>query len=671
MDKKRAPLFGVIHNKGLELSTMNENPTPGAPDGDPPVPPETPPAFAKVFRGYDPAEVDDYIASLIARLKLHRAHLPDSELSGEQGAEMIDTAASDIAELLQSARLAAEKIRGRADRQIATDLTVAETEAGRVRADAEADAYAMRKSAWDMAAEALESLEGQAAEMEAEADRKALAIIGESERTAHRNLASARREGERLMQEAGAQAERMLAQAREKSEEMMTEGERRVEVIRKQIRLESKRRDGLAAEVNELRSKLDGPPPFEEHDGSAIRLVPPAERGNGDRVRSEPEPRAPADDPPEEVRPVAETPAVDGQDMAEEVARLRETAEANGESPAPARPPAPPPEPVSVRSEPEEAGPADPEPDREQPPPRSEPDPAAGERASVLSAPPVSERELAKMWSTGRPLRRAYDEAAADSFGSLFEDLRRLQETEAGAADGPAASAKSPAPPSSRAAVEDKPAPARPAEGSSAAERYHMALFPIANRALRNIKRRLIDIQNQQLEDLKNDPADWQPERARLEESLVRDLTIMHREAFAAGRAAAGEMLEGARAAPALQIPAGESELFVSALFDDLVLTVQAGRENGQGARQLGAALSQAYRVWRTDEAERRVRFLAGRSYHRGLLAGFRQAGVERFRPESADLRRGCAYDVGDSRPVAGAEPFPDHHDCRCTLVPA
>lgn len=660
---------------------MTENPTPNAPDGDRPVPPEATPAFAKVFRGYDPVEVDDYISSLVARLKLHRAHLPDSELSGEQGEEMIDTAAADIADLLQSARLAAGKIRRRADQQIAADLTAAEAQARQVREDAEADAYAMRKSAWDMAVEALESLEGQAAEMEAEADRKALAIIGESERTAHRNLASARREGERLMQEAGAQAERMLMQSREQSEEMIAESERRVEVIKKQIRLESKRRDALAADVNELRSKLDGPAPLEEHGGSAIRLVPSAERGNGDRVRSEPEERAHDDRvPTEEVRPAAESPAVDGQDVAEEVARLREAAEANGESPAPARPPAgaekppprpaPPPEPVRVRSEPEDAGRADPKPGREESRSRSEPEPAAGERAAVLSAPPVSERELAKMWSTGQPLRSAYDEAAADSFGSLFEDLRRLQETEAGGADGPAAPAKPPAPPPARAA-EDKPVSARPEERLSAAERYHMAVFPIANRTLRNIKRRLIDIQNQQLEALKNDPADWQPERARLEESLARDLTIMHREAFAAGRAAAGEMLEGAGAAPHPEIPAGESEVFVSALFDELVLTVQAGRENGQGARQLGAALSQAYRVWRTDEAERRVRFLAGRSYHRGLLAGFRQAGVERLRLVSADPCRACAYDVGDSRPAAGAGPFPDHHDCCCTLVPA
>lgn len=660
---------------------MTENPTPNTPDGDRPVPHEANPAFAKVFRGYDPVEVDDYISSLVARLKLHRAHLPDSELSGEQGEEMIDTAAADIAELLQSARLAAGKIRSRADQQIAADLTAAEAQARQVREDAEADAYAMRKSAWDMAVEALESLEGQAAEMEAEADRKALAIIGESERTAHRNLASARREGERLMQEAGAQAERMLMQSREQSEEMIAESERRVDVIKKQIRLESKRRDALAADVNELRSKLDGPAPLEEHGGSAIRLVPPAERGNGDRVRSEPEERAHDDRvPTEEVRPAAESPAVDGQDVAEEVARLREAAEANGESPAPARPPAgaekppprpaPPPEPVRVRSEPEDAGRADPKPGREESRSRSEPEPAAGERAAVLSAPPVSERELAKMWSTGQPLRSAYDEAAADSFGSLFEDLRRLQETEAGGADGPAAPAKPPAPPPARAA-EDKPVSARPEERLSAAERYHMAVFPIANRTLRNIKRRLIDIQNQQLEALKNDPADWQPERARLEESLARDLTIMHREAFAAGRAAAGEMLEGAGSAPHPEIPAGESEVFVSALFDELVLTVQAGRENGQGARQLGAALSQAYRVWRTDEAERRVRFLAGRSYHRGLLAGFRQAGVERLRLVSADPCRACAYDVGDSRPAAGAGPFPDHHDCRCTLVPA
>lgn len=642
---------------------MTSDPTTDAPGDDQPAGPEAPPSFTKTFRGYDPAEVDAFVARLTARLKLNRAHLPDSELNGEEGAEVIDSAAADIAELLQAARLAAEKIRARADRRAVDDLTAAEAQAGQVRADAEADAYVMRKSAWDMAVEALESLEKQAEEMETEADRKALAIIGESERTAHRNLASARREGERMMQEAGAQAERMIMRAREESEELIGESERRVEVIKKQIRLESKRRDALAAEVNELRSKLDGPPPFAEPEAPSVRLVAGAP---GDGPRPRPAPEKPADVPPP-PKPSA-TAAVDGQDVAEEVARLREMAEANGEK-EPARPPRrpPPPEktPEPSRAAREEA------PVREETPPPPPSSPEAEERPVVPSGPSVSERDLAKMWSTGKPLSRTYDEAAADSFGSLFEDLRRLHDTEAG--DAPAA-AKPPPPSPVRGAVETLSAPSGssgPAERISAMERYHRALLPIANRTLRNVKRHIIDIQNEQLEALKNDPADWQPRRERVEEGLAHDLTIMHREAFAAGHAAAAEMLEPPRSLPRPKVPADESESFISALFDELVLTVQAGRERGRGARELGAALSQAYRVWRTDQAERRVRFLAGRSYHRGVLAALRQAGVDRFRLETGDLCRGCEYDAGDTRPVEKAEPFPDRQECRCTIVPA
>lgn len=661
---------------------MNSDPTPEAPGDVQPDGSETQPSFAKVFRGYDPAEVDSYVTRLIARLKLNRARIADSELSGEEGAQVIDSTAADIAELLHAARLAAEKIRARTDRQAADDLTAAEVQARQVRADAEADAYAMRKSAWDMAVEALESLEKQAAEMEAEADRKALAIIGESERTAHRNLASARREGERVMQEAGAQAERMIMRAREESEELVGESERRVEVIKKQIRLESKRRDALAAEVKELRTKLEGPSPAAE--AASVRLVAGAPHA-GERARSAPEEPPAGEDGPADVRPPPEAPAVDGQDMAEEVARLREMAEANGErepavpTPRPRPNPAPTPGPSRAAAEGAKVAPDE---NRSGEKPSSQPPPSPPappeERPVIPSASPVSERELAKMWSTGKPASRTYDAAAADSFGSLFEDLRRLHDTEARPDEG-SAEAKPPPPPPVRGAVDTMPAApaspsspvAAPAERISAMERYHRALLPIANRTLRSVKRHLIDIHNEQLEALKNDPADWQPQRERVEESLVHDLTIMHREAFAAGYDAALEMSESPPSPLRPEAPAGEPEFFVSALFDELVLTVQAGRENGRGARQLGTALSQVYRVWRTDQAERRVRFLAGRSYHRGVLAGFREAGVDRFRLEAGDLCRGCVYDVGDARLVEKAEPFPDHQECRCTIVPA
>ena len=636
---------------------MNSNSTPEVPGDGQSAGPEPPPSFARVFRGYDPAEVDSYITRLTARLKLNRARIADSELSGEEGAEIIDSTAADIAELLHAARLAAEKMRARADRQTADDLTASEVQARQVRADAEADAYAVRKSAWDMAVEALESLEKQAAEMEAEADRKALAIIGESERTAHRNLASARREGERVMQEAGAQAERMIMRAREESEELIGESERRVDVIKKQIRLESKRRDALAAEVKELRSRLEGPSPAEE--STSVRLVagPPHD---GERAWPAPEEPRAGEKVPAEVRPSPEAPAVDGQDVAEEVARLREMAEANGER----EPSVPTPATTRTRSKPAKTpGPARAAAERADVAPgkdRSEekkPSPPE-ERPVVPSGSPVSERELAKMWSTGKPASRTYDEAAADSFGSLFEDLRRLHDTEAGGGED-------------SAEAEPLPAAPAPAVGISAMERYHRALLPIANRTLRNVKRHLIDIHNEQLEALKNDPADWQPQRERVEESFVHDLTILHREAFAAGYDAALEMLESPPSPLRPEAPEGEPGFFVSALFDELVLTVQAGRENGRGARQLGTALSQVYRMWRTDQAERRVRFLAGRSYHRGVLAGFRREGVDRFRLETGDLCRGCVYDAEDARLVEKAEPFPDRQECRCTIVPA
>lgn len=652
---------------------MNSNPTPevpGAEGGGQPAGPESPPSFTRVFRGYDPAEVDSYVTRLTARLKLNRARIADSELSGEEGAEIIDSTAADIAELLHAARLAAEKMRARADRQAADDLAASEVEARQVRADAEADAYVMRKSAWDMAVEALESLEKQAAEMEADADRKALAIIGESERTAHRNLASARREGERVMQEAGAQAERMIMRAREESEELIGESERRVEVIKKQIRLESKRRDALAAEVKDLRSKLDGPSPAEE--ATSVRLVAGAPH-DGERAWSAPEEPRAGEGVPADVRPPPETPAVDGQDVAEEVARLREMAEANGEREPAAPPPrtrlkpAKTPGPARAAAQEAKVAPGADRSEKKSPPPSP---PPPEERPVVPSAAPVSERELAKMWSTGKPAGRTYDAAAADSFGSLFEDLRRLHDTEVKGGEG-SAEAKPPPPPPVRGAVDTLPAAPAPAERISAMERYHRALLPIANRTLRNVKRHLIDIHNEQLEALKNDPADWQPQRERVEESFAHDLTIMHREAFAAGYDAALEMVESPPSPLRPEAPAGEPEFFVSALFDELVLTVQAGRENGRGARQLGTALSQVYRVWRTDQAERRVRFLAGRSYHRGVLAGFRREGVDRFRLETGDLCRGCVYDAGDARLVEKAEPFPDSQECRCTIVPA
>ena len=204
----------------------------------------------------------------------------------------------------------------------------------------------------------------------------------------------------------------------------------------------------------------------------------------------------------------------------------------------------------------------------------------------------------------------------------------------------------------------------------SPAERRDRALLPVTNRALRDVKRQLADIQNVQLDALKGDPSHWQPERANLEGAVTRELTLLHREAYLAGHAAAGEIVGGRAASARVDAPDGDAAPFVSALFDEVVLTVQAGREAGHGARDLGNAVSRVYRVWRTDEAERRMRHLAGLAYHDGLLRGFADAGITDVSIQLNDDCSACAERADSGISIADTGTVPVHDECRCTIVP-
>jgi hypothetical protein len=115
----------------------------------------------------------------------------------------------------------------------------------------------------------------------------------------------------------------------------------------------------------------------------------------------------------------------------------------------------------------------------------------------------------------------------------------------------------------------------------------NVSLIPVQNAALRSIKRLLVDLQNDALEHLRTDEA-WVPEE---------DFTDRFSEPF-------GDL---ARAIDDDGDDGGASSVFATDLYDAVSSAVIAAREAGSGDRSIAAATSRVFRMWRSDEAERRV----------------------------------------------------------------
>ena len=595
--------------------------------------------FSRSFFGYDPLEVRAFFAGMKDQVKrLEARH--DALISGngtldDQDLEVvIDSAMGDISRLLEAARVAAKKIRDRAEHDASDGLTVATDRARNLLASAESQAFALRKAAWETSTEVLESVKAEGARMRAAAERGALEIIGNAERKAHRKLAAARRDSENAIQMATVESERLLGLARANGQEIIREADARAEETREQVSALEVRHRELLEEMEFFRSKLEGPSAqVEGAQTSTVRVIHPGADGaesNADLdllttgvalpedalmvARARPVGWADGTDSVRLVQ-IPSTRArleVDALELADEVARLRDEGtaadadepEQPGESDAPAH----------VRLV---HAPADPSPTTSR----------------------AREAAMARTWG-GVPDARTTDDLAA-----LFLQLRMKEAT----------TAKVPAEPS--------------AKTLSPLQRYDRMLLPVTNRALRAVKRQLIDVQREQVEALKEDPEEWRPERSSLASYLVHVLSVMEREAFERGHTAAAEMRGTRPGVLRGEPPTGGSEPFVSALFDDVSATVEDARRAGLGSQEVSSSVSRVYRAWRTDEAERRLRFLAGRAYHNGLVKGLIEAGVDGFRIE---VNEGCDECSAFSGQVVDAVPIvPAHVECRCTIAPA
>ena len=606
-------------------------------------------SFSRSLFGYDPLEVRAFVAEMNSQLDrlqaMHGSSFSGNGAVNEQDlAVVIDSAVSDISDVLEAARVAARKIRDRAEHEGSDGLAAAAEQARKILAEAEAEAFALRKAAWDTSTEVLESVEAEGARLRTAAERDALEIIGNAERKAHRKLAAARRDSENAIQTASVESDRLMSLARAKGQEIIRAAEDRAETTHERVAELEIRHKELLEEVGVFRAKLEGPSGGSEaKQTSTVRIIHPGEEepdeagSIGDPELFSPGIAHPEDgvvvartrtvgwaDGTESVR-LVETPTVrarvevDALELADEVARLREAGAGTGT------------EPMSDREDDgEDEGP--------------EPVRLVGVPAGPAQR-TTPDRELARArtW-TGVSESRPTDELAA-----LFLELRMKEATTA------------------KAAVEGSGS----ARIRSPLELHDRKLLPVTNRALRAVKRQLIDVQSEQIEALEKDPDGWQPERSGLAPYLFHVLSVMEREAFERGYTAAAE-ITGTR----LPTPRGEaqvqgSEPFVSALFDEVLLTVQDAREAGRTSREMSSAVSRVYRLWRTNEAERRLRFLAGRAYHHGLMRGLGEAGIDGFRIEVNKGCGECASLAVEVLPEDEVPMVPVHSECRCTILPA
>ncbi|MGB7858922.1 MAG: DivIVA domain-containing protein [Acidimicrobiia bacterium] len=249
-----------------------------------------------------------------------------------------------------------------------------------------------------------------------------------------------------------------------------------------------------------------------------------------------------------------------------------------------------------VRSEDEESDTFDivddrePEPDTEpEPEPDTEPEPEPDtEPEPELVTPP--EPELTTP-------------AEDDDVGALFASLR----------GGGKAMSREPATPTESQAPTASVSQA--AKSSDWMDDRDARLLPITNRALRGIKKAITELQNIALDSLRTEDS-WRPDRDTIEEALHADLVGLWGESFAAGHAVAEEMTESKIKRP--KTPPSEAGEFVAALEESVTAALNRA---GAGQRERQSAASKTFRVWRTDEAERRIREIAIKGYELGIEA--------------------------------------------------
>jgi hypothetical protein len=429
------------------------------------------------------------------------------------------------------------------------------------------------------------------------------------------------------------ESEKALARAKAESETLVENARREAEAAQERARVLEERRGELMAEletaqaaISQFESELEAKRASLSTAGIApstsVRVIPTEEPDQGEYFDAEQKVRVVSTTSLDELEPV------DADDLVAEVERLHQQRDAAADAPEPA------PEPV-VAAAPEPVIAAVPE-------PAPEPVPVAADVA-------VSESE-----------------PAGDELEDLFTSLRAVD-------DQPSGNGVTP---SNGTAAAVAVAPLQVVTGVDPFDLRDRLLLPVTNRALHELKRQIVDLQNIVLEEMRTQGDDFNPDRAEFESALGDAVRTLAAESLVAGFTASAELSgETTTPHPEVEPPDPTSEV-AGALFDEVTEVMARSRQAEAGSRQLASAVSRVFRTWRTDGAERWLRAASFASYHEGLLWGLAELGTERVQGvvsgsscSECPARIGEAWVPGEALPEGTGIP-PVHVDCACSLVP-
>ena len=575
--------------------------------------------FRQAFRGFEQTEVREFlteVARVLEDLTSQRDRLAgrlgefgERDLKSEFAAVGLE-----VTQVLEAARDAAEGMRDRASTDAARWRSEAMAETEAERRSAREDAEHLRSDAWVASEELIRQSQTEARQVSETAQRDSLSILGEAEREAHRLTAAARRESDDLTRTSRMEAERLKAEANAQHEEIIEAARRQADASQERARALEQRRQELLAELETLRSSLsrmEG-----ELDERRNRLGLSGSDSLPEETEPAPLPRLGSEDLAnwelgETVRVVSRrkepsaapsVPSVD--DVVDEVRRLRES---------------------KAAANPAQAAEA------ELPARDSESEPAPDVVEGLVAVPETS-----------------------DELSDIFSRLRGtpLSPTPV------AVAAAEPAP----EAPSMRPKPAAPITETDPFELYQRLVLPVSNRALRNLKRQLTEMQNLALEDVRVSEGAWRPEAREMESQLRPDLVVLLSESFAMGHNAAEELAGSTFPRP--PTPARDEAPPMAQQLAAQLTEVLAAPDDG--GRERASSISRVFRSWRTDEAERRVNELAASAYNQGLAMSLRGS---RFDYRLVVGGRGCA----SCREAAETDqpPLPPiHPGCSCVIVP-
>lgn len=550
--------------------------------------------FRITLRGLDKSEVESTLESAaseieslsnqLEKLKAQLEDKPGSNLETE-----FEHVGREVSAILQSAREAADAMRERATADAARWRSEAMEEAETVRKEAAADAEALRRDAWVSGSEALEQATTEAARMRAEAERDVLTVMGEAEREAHRLTSGARREAEDLTRNASMEAEKVLSDATSRRDDIIDAANRQASAAQERTRALEQRRDELLEELENVRStltRLEGS--LQERrealdlsasEPSSVKVVhPPADAKQhwelGETVRVVPPDHSGPEDPDPRV----------AEDVSAEVAALRQDLpqqdlpQADEEA-----------EELSSQSSPPDAV-----------------EPASPQLESV------------EIDDTEEPERAEEVASSGDDVGQLFASLRSGSGEAPASAGDDATAAEAHIEPSDSSSGDAEP------DQFDWVEEREARLIPITNRALRGVKKAMTEVQNVALDSLRTDD-EWRPDTKQIADSMHAEIVAVWSESFAAGHQVAEQISNVRIKRP----PTPQTKADIE-FAGELAAAVSAALEGaGDSARDRQSAASRVFRVWRSDEAERKLRSLA--------LDGY-QAGLDSSRSVSSDV---------------------------------